>query len=485
MFYKIVLNKQKKSNFGQKKMKRVIILLFSIFIVGTSIYSQNFIKKEPVCHNEFIFPIYLKDKSNTPYSIDKPEEFLSKKAIERRKKFDIKITKQDLPISPKYIKKIKELDVKIIKRSKWLNCVIVQTKDTNKIKDIKKLNFVAPKPKPLPKKYEYIKAEKEKVKYKKPNSENIYEYGNAYDQVSMLNVDKLHNLGFDGKNVTMAIFDGGFYNVNELPAFDSLWANNQIIGWYDYVDMDTTVFDDGDHGMMVLSTIGGNMEGFIGTAPKANFWLFVTEDGDSETQLEEYNFVIAAEKADSLGVDIIHASLGYNEFDVAGTSYKYEDLDGNTAISTIGADIAASKGIIVTSSAGNEGRDPWKYISAPADGDSVLAVGAVNFKGRYADFSSLGPTYDGRIKPDVVAQGYAVYVQGRRGLTTASGTSFSGPVFAGAVACLVQAFPEVPNMDIIKAIQINSSQVEEPDDHLGYGIPDFYKIYMYIKKKYK
>jgi len=220
---------------------------------------------------------------------------------------------------------------------------------------------------------------------------------------------------------------------------------------------------------------------FVGTAPKANFWLLRTEQGSSEYLIEEFNYVCGSEFADSVGVDIIHSSLGYNDFDNESTSYKYSDMDGNTAISTIGADISAAKGIIVVTSAGNEGSDPWKYISAPADGDSVLAIGAVNSSGKYAYFSSQGPSYDLRIKPDVVAQGLFATVQGTNGnISSSNGTSFSGPIVAGMVACLKQAHMDKSNMEIINAIKMSGSQYTTPDGKLGFGIPDFNFAHLYL-----
>lgn len=450
----------------------------SLFLV---VFFTTLLNAQVKVHSDY-YAVYFKDKVGTPYSIDKPEEFLSKKAIERREKFDIPINNQDLPVSPKYVKSLEDAGFDVIKTSKWLNCAIISVDDSKMFAKLSEMDFVKMKPEPQPKNYTYKPYKYKKTKIKPPKEENKYDYGRATTQNEMLNIQALHNMGYTGKGVTMAILDGGFFHVDELPAFEKLWENNQIKGWYDFVDMDTTIFDGGTHGMMVLSTIGGNTEKLVGTAPDAEFWLFVTEDGDSEYPIEEYNYVIAAEKADSIGCDIIHASLGYSDFDDDDLDYTYETLDGNTAISTIGADIAASKGILVTTSAGNEGNDPWKYISAPADADSCLSVGAVTYKGGYGYFSSQGPTFDGRVKPDVCAQGVSSTVQRSSGrIGTADGTSFSGPIMSGAVACLVQAYPDKSNMEIIEAIIRISSQAKEPDEKLGYGIPDFYKAFEFLK----
>ncbi|MBN2891036.1 MAG: S8 family serine peptidase [Bacteroidales bacterium] len=458
-------------------MRKFIGLFLAIIL------SASFMQAQVKVYSDY-YAVYFKDKAGTPYSIDKPEQFLSKKSIDRRKKFDIPINKQDLPVSPVYVKKLQDAGFEVIKVSKWLNCAIVKTENIANYTKLSSMDFVINKPEPLAKDYRYKTYKRYKSKEKLEQSKDKYNYGKALTQTQMLNINLLHNEGYTGKGVTIAILDGGFFHVNELPAFKSLWKNGQIKGWYDFVDMDTTVFDEGTHGMMVLSTIGGNTEQLVGTAPDADFWLFVTEDGDSEYPIEEYNYVIAAEMADSIGVDIIHSSLGYADFDDKSLSYKYEDLNGNTAVSTIGADIASSKGILVVTSAGNEGNDPWRYVSAPADADSILAVGAVNFKGKYGSFSSQGPSYDNRIKPEVCAQGVSATVQLSNGrIGTANGTSFSGPIMAGAVACLVQAFPDKSNMEIIEAVIRNSSQAKSPDEKLGYGIPDFYKAFKYLEKR--
>jgi serine protease AprX len=212
----------------------------------------------------------------------------------------------------------------------------------------------------------------------------------------------------------------------------------------------------------------------VGTAPKAFYWLLRSEDTGSEFPIEEDNWIAAAEFADSVGADVINSSLGYTVFDDDNMSHTYEQMDGNTCRVTIGADLAVSKGMIVVNSAGNSGNDNWKYVGAPADGDSVLAIGAVDASGNYASFSSIGPTYDGRTKPDVVAQGQDTYVVSSDGnVNTSNGTSFASPVLAGLVTCLWQANPNKKNTDIIDAIKKSASQYNTPDKYLGYGIPNF------------
>jgi subtilisin family serine protease len=465
--------------FWKKNMKKFLILVF----IALSISAIAQYKVYPG-----YYAVFFKNKNHNRYKIDQPSKFLSQKAIERRKKFGIRITKQDLPVSQVYLDSLKRMGLKIKESSKWLNCAIVyldSTTDSTVLQKIKRLSFVGEKPKHQPKNYKYKKLRRAKIKVPQADTTDKFYYGEASTQDKMLKIDKLHNLGYTGKDITIAIMDMGFFQVNKLPLFDSLWANHQILGWYDFVDNDTTVFNKGYHGMSVLSTIAGNSDYYLGTAPKAKFYLFATEDEKSEYPIEEYNYVVACEKADSLGVDMIHASLGYNQFNDTTLSYKYKDMDGNTAISTIGADIAASKGIMVTVSAGNEGASKWKYISAPADGDSVLAVGAVNYLRDYAFFSSQGPTSDGRIKPDVCAMGVNDAVEGHEGFVIyESGTSFSGPIMAGAVACLMQAFPKKSNIEIMNAIRRCASNAKKPNAKYGYGIPDFWKTYWFLKKSF-
>lgn len=278
--------------------------------------------------------------------------------------------------------------------------------------------------------------------------------------------------------MVICILDAGFLNVDTLSCFDSLWINNKILGTYDFVANEVSVFEDYQHGTEVLSCIGANWPGkLVGTAPQAYFWLLRTEDAATELIIEEDNWVAGAEFADSVGADIINSSLGYTTFDAQTSNQNHTraDLDGNTAYATNGADIAAAKGILVCNSAGNEGGSGWKYISIPADGDSVCTVGAVDILGVRAGFSSQGPTADNRIKPDVVACGSGTAVIDPFTSTVAyySGTSFSSPLTAGMAACLWQANPTKNNMNILNAMRNSGSKSNSPDTLLGWGIPNY------------
>ena len=461
-------------------MKKIsFLLIVSLFIFAKTTFSQRNVSPNHYC-------VYFTDKDDTPYDINQPTKFLSQKAIDRRTKYNIEITTQDLPVNPTYVKQLRDIGFEIVEVSKWLNCAIVFSPDSNLIYELDNFSFVKKEfntNTTEKKKTQQVVNEKIKLKKDKKKLKDVYKYGKGKNQIKMLNGHYLHNKGYSGEGMTIAVLDAGFYHVNTLPVFKSLWANNQIFGWHDFVDGDTTVWDADTHGMMVLSIIAANISGeFVGTAPKANFWLIRTENADSEYVIEEYNWVCAAEFADSVGVDIIHSSLGYFHFD-DDQSYTYEDIDGNTAISSIGSDIASSKGILLVTSAGNTGLSPDKHITAPADADSCLAIGATWGGGKYIGFSSIGPSYDNRIKPNVSAQGAFTTVQTPDGDYGKSfGTSLSGPVVTGLVACLWQAYPELNNMEIIEAIQKSANKYSKPNVKLGYGVPDFEKAFLLLKK---
>jgi subtilisin family serine protease len=460
-----------------EKLYKLIIVVFFTTISG-NLFAQ-------VSPDHYL--VNLSDKNNSPYSLDNPEAFLSEKAILRRQKYQISYKENDLPVNPVYLDSLKALGLKIVNVSKWLNSLTVYSKDSLLLDTLNKISFV--KSVGLNKKLA-IK-EKKKNKLNVPikagksagiDSSDYYFYGNSFRQIEMLSGHNLHKEGYRGEGMFIAVLDAGFYKVNELPAFDSIRINNQIVGVFDFVDRDTMVYDAASHGMKVLSTIAGNIPGqLVGTAPKAKYLLLRTEQAANEYIIEEHNWVVAAEYADSLGVDMINSSLGYNDFDDDSQDHTYADMDGNTAMISIGADIAASKGILVVTSAGNEGLSAWKYISAPADADSVLSIGAVTPEEGIAYFSSRGPTSDNRIKPDVCAMGMPSVVSGNSGsVSTSSGTSFSAPIMTGMVACLWQAHPELNNMQIIEAVKRSANRYSQPDTIFGYGIPDFYAAHIYL-----
>ena len=432
--------------------------------------------------------VNLTDKEHSSYSIDKPSEFLSERAIARRLKANIAISHNDLPVSKFYLDSLKSLGLKIVNVSKWMNSASVFSVDTLLIDTLDKLSFVRSVglDKVESNVLEMSFFKKSPVKQfgvEEVDSSYLETYGNSFKQIQVHNGHLMHKEGFHGQGIHIAILDAGFYKVDELPAFERLRTNNQILGVRDFVDGDMQVYDADSHGMKVLSTMAGFIPGqLLGTAPKASYWLLRSEQASTEYIIEEHNWVVAAEFADSVGADMIYSSLGYSDFDDPSTSHTYKDLNGNTTLITRAADIAASKGILVVTSAGNEGFSQWKYISAPADADSILAIGAIMPDGRRAYFSSYGPTADQRIKPDVCAIGLPSIVSGTNGLvSSSSGTSFSAPTMAGLVACLWQAHPELTNMQVIDIVKRSASQFNAPDSSLGYGVPDIYAAHIYLK----
>ena len=430
------------------------------------------------------------DKDYTPYSIDDPAAFLSERAIGRRAAQDILIEEIDLPVDPDYIQQVVETGVTLLNVSKWFNSLLIYTTDQAALEEINAFPFVLSIEKSTAwvgkKKGDFEKpffenelkhSIPEEAMLKSTGSGNSYDYGYAFNQISMLNGIALHDLGYAGQGMIIAVLDAGFKNVDDLEAFDYLWENERILGYRDFVNpQNPNIFNSHYHGARVLSTMGANLPGeFVGTAPEASYYLLRTEDTGSEYIIEEYNWVSGAEYADSVGADVLNTSLGYSLFDDPSMDHSYEDLDGNTVPITIAADIAASKGMMVVNSAGNSGNSSWQYVTSPADGDSVFTVGAVDGSGQYASFSSTGPTYDGRIKPNVVAQGSgtAIIDEVDGSVTFGAGTSYSSPITAGMVACLWQAHPGNRNTEIMAAIEQSGSLADDPNYTLGYGIPDY------------
>jgi len=429
--------------------------------------------------------VRLKDKNSTTFSLKHPEAFLSAKALERRQRQHIEIVQNDLPVSLFYIQEIRKTGVQLTHWSKWFNTVSIATDDLTKVEAIKALPFVQsvqlvdhPVSVNRVSKFESLQfSNTNAYEEKERSTPTAYNYGPSFKQADQIGIVCMHENGFNGDGVTIAVLDAGFLNANTISAFDSLRLENRLLGTRDFATGDTMVFEDDSHGTMVLSCMTGNLPGqLIGTAPKAKYWLLRTEVVATESIQEEMNWAVGAEFADSVGADIISTSLGYSTFDDSLTNHTYKDMDGNTTIISKAADIAASKGIFVTVSAGNEGSNEWFRITAPSDADSVLCVGAIDSLGGLAYFSSRGPSYDGRVKPNTVARGYKAYLATPSGtLGFANGTSFSCPITAGAVACLWQSGINKTNMQLLHAIEESASQYANPDSLKGYGIPDFCK----------
>lgn len=417
----------------------------------------------------YMFRIQLKDKGQTSCTIDKPEAFLSKRAIERRRRQGVAINDSDLPISSVYINTIAKLGCTVVAKSKWLKTVSIYCTDSLFVDKIKELHFVdsttfvwkgdtaRTSTKELP---------RSKLSIVKPKSK----YGYGETQIKTVNGDFLHTEGYKGKGMEIAVIDAGYTNLNDILLLD----NVSIKGMKDFVYNGNNILESSDHGLKVLSILAANRPSiFIGTAPQAKYWLLRSEDSRSEFPIEEDYFATATEYADSVGVDIINASLGYHTFDSPAKSYTHAQLDGKTAYITRAAEMAASKGIFVEVSAGNDGANPWGEIAFPSDAENVLTVGAIARDSIIAYFSSRGPTADGRVKPDVVALGLGTAAITSTGeIEPVNGTSFSGPVMSGLAACLWQSAPQLTSLELLDIIRKSADRYATPDGTYGYGIPN-------------
>lgn len=425
-----------------------------------------------------VFWVYLKDKNCETKS---PNDYFSERAIQRRQRINIRWDSRDMPVCGDYVQALNQIqNIRVRQTSRWMNAVSVELTGhlAGMITQIQALPFVQ--------KIEPIKIYSSPALVNENNDLTLreqIEYGQTYSQNKMIEIPALHHLGFTGRGMLIGVFDAGFSGVDTVSCFSHIYDENRLVYTENMVNPSEDVYRYSSHGTCVLSLMAGKKEGvFVGTAPDASYALFVTEDVSQEARIEEDHWLRAMEIADSIGVDVINSSLGYSTFDDTLANYTYQNMDGNTTLITRAADIAASRGILVVTSAGNEGSKPWKYITAPADADSVLTVGSVDPNKTYSSFSSVGPTYDGRLKPNVVAQGRNPFVVNPNGQITnvGSGTSFSGPIIAGAAACLWQSAPNYSHMDMIKAIETNASQSTFPENQLGFGIPNFLQSYYYL-----
>jgi hypothetical protein len=426
--------------------------------------------------------VYFKDKPDSQTYFDSPLTMLTQRALDRRITQNISLDISDVPIYQYYINQItSSTGITVKAKSKWLNCIHIRgtQADINALKLLPYVDRVdfANRLLNTAKITSVQRLQSEPINKTLETAVN-FNYGTSDNQIQMLKGDLLHQQNYTGSGKIIAVLDSGFLGVDTAQPFQRLRDNNQILGGYDYVNKSTNFYAVDDHGTLVLSTMGGFTYGkLVGTAPDAQYYLYITEDVVSENPVEESNWVEAAEEADRVGVDIITSSLGYFGYDNPNYSHTYFDMIGNSAFASKGANIAFSKGILVVASAGNEGGTSEKHIGVPAEALNVLAVGAVDSSMNYAAFSSIGPSFDNRVKPDVMAQGKASVLSDVSGaITTANGTSFSCPILAGMAACLWQAFPTKTNQEI-KQLVIQSADNYSPiiEDRIkyGYGIPDF------------
>ncbi len=455
-------------------------LLFLVFAAAVGARTGgNALKVKYPGGRTYMFRVELKDKRGTPYSLERPADFLSAKALERRNRQHLRLDSTDLPVNPAYVNEIRSTGVDVVSSSKWNNTVLVRSRHLSRLKSVallgcvKSVRRVWTSP-------DSIDATPPRARYHTEfNSWETVEqspYGVTLEQTEMVGGEKLHSRGFRGRGMTIAVLDGGFMNADRIPCLKQA----RVVGTADFVvPRSESVYKEMDHGTKVLSVMAANVPGaFVGAAPEASYWLLRCEDGYTESLAEEDYWAAAAEFADSVGVDIINSSLGFHAFDSPSDNYTYRQLDGRTALISRTASMLAAKGILLVNSAGNDGMASWKKINVPADADNIVTVGAVTPDRRNATFSSIGPTTDGRVKPDVMAQGSpTAVITGRGTIIKDVGTSFATPLVAGLAACLWQALPGKTAYQMVDLLRRCADNAATPDNIYGYGIPDFWKAY--------
>ncbi len=432
------------------------------------------------------YRVTFTDKKNCGFTVKKPEQFLSPKAIARRKKFGLKVDEYDLPITAKYIDFLASTGCHVHNKSKWNNSVVVELSDTTCLAQVRAAAFVKDvrcvweSPDSLPVRHT---VDRHALVVERTDTFLADYYGYGAEQAKMLGVEKLHEKGYRGKGLTIAVIDGGFYNADLIKGIDQ----SRILGTRNFVRPQKSVYEEQTHGMLVLSSIAANKpHTFVGTAPEASFYLLQSEDNETEQLVEEDNWCAAVEYADSLGCDIVTSSLGYFHFDHKYMNHTYAQLDGRTAINSRSASLAASRGLLMLNSAGNSGMDTWKKINFPADAKDILTVGAASEDSLNTAFSSIGNSADGRVKPDVMAEGANSAVFNVDGsVTWVSGTSLACPIMCGAVACLMQAYPNVAPKAIIRAVQQSGHNAAHPDNIFGYGIPNMERAMQLLNEQKK
>ncbi|MFA5044642.1 MAG: S8 family serine peptidase [Paludibacter sp.] len=421
----------------------------------------------------YYFYVQFTDKNNTPYSLTNPSEFLSARAITRRTTFGLTCDSTDLPVNPSYVQQIGNLGISVHNRSKWMNGVTVLLTDSGKMSQVRALPFV--------KFVEYtgLLVGPAMAPPAKVRTQSNLDYGTAATQINQLNGTTLHNEGYLGEGMQIGVIDAGFSNVDINHAFDSLRLQGRLLGTKDFINPNSNIYSEDIHGAMVLATMTGNIPGqFLGTAPKASYWLIRTEYAPTEYKVETDFWCSGIEYADSVGVDLVNSSLGYYTFDAPGMGFTYADMNGKVSRASQAANLASKKGIVVVVAAGNEGNKAWHYIGSPADADGIIAVGAVTSTGIPSTFTSFGPSSDGRVKPEICAMGTSAAVVNTAGTpTTNNGTSFASPIMCGMMACLLQRYKQHdsnPNIEVLlNSVFKSASLFNNPTDLMGYGIPDF------------
>lgn len=437
---------------------------------------------------QWAFRVTFTDKNGSP-DINNPLVFLSQRALNRRIAHGIAVDNADLPVSPVYISEVLSLTNGVLHvTSKWLNDCVILLPDSSNILSIQNkpyvssIKYIAFYAATLHNKPQSSTTTNNKFTIEQQTATSLAKgtgqpsfYNLTWNQTSMVDGDCLHDQGFKGQGKLIAVLDEGFTDADTHPGFDSLHQSGRLLETYNFVKKNTSVYNSSLHGTQVLSTIAGYVPNtFIGSAPLADYAIYITEDVQSEQPIEMDNMVAAAERADSLGADIITSSLGYNIFtDFHTADLTYSDLDGISTIAAQGANWAVKKGILFVITAGNEGGNAWNHILTPGDADSALTVGAVDPSKNIASFSGYGPNAASVVKPDVCAQGdpAETFTMGS-GYLASSGTSFATPQVAGWAACLLQAHPAAMPYQLRKAIVLNADHFNNPDAHLGYGVPN-------------
>lgn len=423
------------------------------------------------------YMVFFNDKAGTPHSISNPSTFLSAKAVQRRQKgLSPPINEADLPVVPGYVTQVRSTGAKAFFTTRWMNGVLVEANPTQLaaiqlLACVSSTEYVAPN-------HKLLGGRKKGVTGTSTNPLP------TLNQLTMLGIDSMHADGFRGEGIRVAVLDSGFPGVDANAMFQALRDDGRIVMTQDFITNSADVYQFDEHGTNVLSIMAAAGPGYIGGAPAAEYLLFVTEDASTEYRVEEYNWLFAAEQADSAGADIIQSSVGYSDFDDPSMNYTTAQMDGQTTVVSRAASMASARAIVVVASAGNLGNTPWQTVSAPADGPLVLSVGAITSSGNRAVFSSYGVLSSGYIKPDVVALGVGVTVVNAAGsLMAVDGTSAAAPLVSSLMAGLLQKYPQQVPYLLRSDLATSASNYPNVDPETGYGVPGYLAVRNYVERK--
>ena len=401
---------------------------------------------------------------------------LNELAIQMREQRGIAIDSLDYEVSPIYLDSVRAMGAKVLHTSRWLNAATVQMPSSH-ASALHQCSFIQA--------IELTRGAKDSVDISSislrkhaANSSTPSDPSPLLSEAqhSVYNLLPLHQAGYKGQGIRIGLADGGFYNADSLSSLPL----DQWLGYADFTDDEDDFFGkNGNHGTMCLTTIMARSDSYQGAATEAEYFLFRTEEHDTESPKEIDNWVAAIEMADSMGLHIVSTSLGYTTFDNKEYNLSYADMDGHTSHGAQAALIAAKKGMLLVIAMGNDGNKDWHYLSTPGDADSILTVGAVDIFRSIADFSSFGPSADGRVKPEVCAVGkQTALIDPNNGyVINSNGTSFACPLLAGMAACLWSALPNATNMEIRERIIRSADKYTHPQEQYGYGIPDAWLAY--------